>query len=76
MLPLCKSKCERNMFNWLLKKEKQKKKKYKKPQFTCKECGYTCNECDLAPICYACNSGKNTFCLNCGSEVAKQLQKD
>jgi hypothetical protein len=64
------------MFSWIFKNSNTKNqtlKKQKKPPFTCKECGFTCNECDAAPLCYACYSGRDTFCPNCKSEVSKQI---
>lgn len=64
------------MFNWIFKRSKVKKKKIKQkkePPFVCKECGFTCNECEAGPLCYACHSGRDTFCPNCKSEVSKQI---
>ena len=61
------------MINWLFKKEK-KEKKQKVPPFICSECGFTCNECDAAPLCYICFSGRDTFCPGCKSAVVKQIR--
>jgi len=58
------------MFNWLFKKTNPKTKSKKtKIAFTCKSCGFTCEECELAPLCYACHTGNNTFCPGCKAEV-------
>lgn len=59
------------MFKWMFKKVK-KPKLEKKPPFVCKDCGFTCDDCEAAPLCYACHSGRDTFCPNCKSEVSKQ----
>ena len=59
------------MFSKLFRRERKKSKNNTKIAFTCKECGYTCQDCDLAPLCYVCHSGNDTFCPGCKSPVEK-----